>query len=160
MVCFILYLIWECSRVGVSDLIGLTTVLSSILSFMIFTVFRHGQLKQIRKWSAWRITQGKINKNSKKQRSMEMSQGRIVKTSFRIYSKINSKWNWKHSIPAQKSRKKNKKIDKNRSRHIVTQFLLYKDKRNLLKNCKKLKNTRFSIFEDFSRETVAIRKEK
>ena len=52
------------------------------------------------------------------------------------------------------------KKNKNRSRPIVSQFSFYKDKMNILKNCKKLKNTRFSIFEDFSRETAAIRKEK
>ena len=52
------------------------------------------------------------------------------------------------------------KKNKNRSRPIVAQFSFYKDKMNILKNCKKLKNTRFSIFEDFSRETAAIRKEK
>ena len=52
------------------------------------------------------------------------------------------------------------KKSKNRSQPIVAQFSFYKDKMNILKNCKKLKNTRFSIFEDFSRETAAIRKEK
>ena len=52
------------------------------------------------------------------------------------------------------------KKNKNRSQPIVTQFSFYKDKMNILKNCKKLKNTRFSIFEDFSRETAAIRKKK
>ena len=52
------------------------------------------------------------------------------------------------------------KKNKNRSRPIVAQFSFYKDKMNILKNCKKLKNTRFSIYEDFSRETAAIRKEK
>ena len=57
---------------------------------------------------------------------------------------------------AHRTRKKNK----NRSQLIVAQFSFYKDKMNILKNCKKLKNTRFSIFEDFSRERAAIRKEK
>ena len=52
------------------------------------------------------------------------------------------------------------KKNKNRSRPIAAQFSFYKDKMNILKNCKKLKNTRFSIFEDFSRDTAAIRKEK
>ena len=52
-----------------------------------------------------------------------------------------------------------KKI-KNRLQPIVAQFSFYKDKMNILKNCKKLKNTRFSIFEDFSRETAAICEEK
>ena len=52
------------------------------------------------------------------------------------------------------------KKNKNRSWPIVAQFSFYKGKMNILKNCKKLKNTRFSIFEDFSRETAAIRKEK
>ena len=52
------------------------------------------------------------------------------------------------------------KKNKNRLRPIVAQFSFYKDKMNILKNCKKLKNTRFSIYEDFSRETAAIRKEK
>ena len=52
------------------------------------------------------------------------------------------------------------KKNKNRSRPIVAKFSFYKHKMNILKNCKKFKNTRFSIFEDFSRETAAIRKEK
>ena len=52
------------------------------------------------------------------------------------------------------------KKNKNRSQTIVAQFSFYKDKMNILKNCKKLKNTKFSIYEDFSREAAAIRKEK
>ena len=52
------------------------------------------------------------------------------------------------------------KKSKTRSQPIVAQFSFYKDKMNILKNCKKLKNTRFSIYENFSRETAAIRKEK
>ena len=52
------------------------------------------------------------------------------------------------------------KKNKNRSRPIVAQFSFYKDKMNILKNCKKLKNTRFFVFEDFSRETAAICKGK
>ena len=52
------------------------------------------------------------------------------------------------------------KKNKNGSRPIVVQFSFHKDKMKILKNCKKLKNTRFSIFEDFSTETAAIRKEK
>ena len=52
------------------------------------------------------------------------------------------------------------KKNKNTSQPIVAQFKFYKDKMNILKNFKQLKNTRLSIFEDFSRETAAIRKEK
>ena len=40
------------------------------------------------------------------------------------------------------------------------QFSFCKDKMSILKNCKKLKNTSFTIFKDFSRETAAIPKEK
>ena len=40
------------------------------------------------------------------------------------------------------------------------QFSFYKDEINSLKNCKKLKETKISIFEDFSQETMQIRKEK
>ena len=47
-----------------------------------------------------------------------------------------------------------------KERAIVVQFLFYKDKTNILRNCKKLKGTKFSIFEDFSKETMQIRKEK
>ena len=47
-----------------------------------------------------------------------------------------------------------------KERVIVVQFLFYKDKTNILRNCKKLKGTKFSIFEDFSKETMQIRKEK
>ena len=46
------------------------------------------------------------------------------------------------------------KKNKNRSLPIVAQFSFYKDKMNILNNCKKLKNT------GFSRETAAIRQEK
>ena len=52
------------------------------------------------------------------------------------------------------------KKNKNASQPIVARFKFYKDKMNILKNFKQLKNTRLSIFEDFSRETAAIRKEK
>ena len=40
------------------------------------------------------------------------------------------------------------------------QFSFYKDEINSLKNCKKLKENKISIFEDFSQETMQIRKEK
>ena len=56
-----------------------------------------------------------------------------------------------HVEPGRKAR--------NRLQPIVAQFPFYKDKMNISKNCEKLKNTSFSIFEDFSRETAAIRKE-
>ena len=45
-------------------------------------------------------------------------------------------------------------------RQIVVQFNSYKNKLDILRNCKKLKGTNFSIFEDFSKETARIRKEK
>ena len=45
-------------------------------------------------------------------------------------------------------------------RQIVVQFNSYKNKVDILRNCKKLKGTNFSIFEDFSKETARIRKEK
>ena len=48
------------------------------------------------------------------------------------------------------------KKNKNRSRPIVAHFSFYKDKMNILKNCTTLKNTKFPIFEDFSRETAAV----
>ena len=63
------------------------------------------------------------------------------------------------NVVIERSHRTGKK-NKNRSRPIVAQFSFYKDKMNILKNCKKLKNTRFSIFEDFSWETAANDKEK
>ena len=45
-------------------------------------------------------------------------------------------------------------------RRIVIQFNSYKNKLDILRNDKKLKGTNFSIFEDFSKETASIRKEK
>ena len=87
-----------------------------------------------------------------------MSHGRIVKTKFMIY--------WKNKVEmdiekvvierAYQAGKKNK----NRQRPIAAQFSFQNDKMNILRNCKKLKNTRFFIFKDFSRETADIRKEK
>ena len=40
------------------------------------------------------------------------------------------------------------------------QFNSYKGKLDILRNCKKLKGTNFSVFEDFSKKTASIRKEK
>ena len=45
-----------------------------------------------------------------------------------------------------------------KERAIVVQFSFYKDEINILRNCKKLKGTKISIFEDFSRETIQTRK--
>ena len=45
-------------------------------------------------------------------------------------------------------------------RQIVVQFISYKNKLDIARNCKKLKGTKFSVFEDFSKETASIRKEK
>ena len=48
--------------------------------------------------------------------------------------------------------------DKERAK--VVQFLFYKDKINILRNCKKLKETKMSIFEYFSQQTMQIRAKK
>ena len=45
-------------------------------------------------------------------------------------------------------------------RQIVAQFRSYKNKWDILRNCKKLKGTDFSIFEDFCKETASVRKKK
>ena len=42
-------------------------------------------------------------------------------------------------------------------RQIVVQFNSYKNKLDI---CRKLKSTIFSVFDDFSKETASIRKEK
>ena len=89
---------------------------------------------------------------------MKLSHGRIAKTKSMIYWKANSKWNIENVVIERADQTGTK--SKNRSRPIIAQFSFYKDKMNILKNCEKLKNTRFSIFDDFSKETAAIRKEK
>ena len=43
---------------------------------------------------------------------------------------------------------------------IVVQFKNYKNKLDIFRNCKKLKGTNFSIFEDFNKETASTRKKK
>ena len=48
--------------------------------------------------------------------------------------------------------------DKERAK--VVQFLFYKDKINIPRNCKKLKETKMSIFEYFSQQTTQIRAKK
>ena len=45
------------------------------------------------------------------------------------------------------------------SRTIVAKFSSYKTKETILKNARKLKDTGYYINEDFSKETVEIRKE-
>ena len=52
------------------------------------------------------------------------------------------------------------KKSNDKERAMVVQFLFYNDKVNILRNCKKLKGTKISIFEDFSQEAMHIRKEK
>ena len=47
-----------------------------------------------------------------------------------------------------------------KERAIVVMFSFYKDKINILRHCKNLKGTKISIFEEFSQETMEIRKEK
>ena len=49
---------------------------------------------------------------------------------------------------------------KDEERAIVIQFLLDQDKANILRNCKKLEETKTSIFKTFSQETMQIRNEK
>ena len=56
---------------------------------------------------------------------------------------------------ADRTGRKNKKT----SPPKVAQFPFYADKMNISKNCKKLKNTIFSTFEDFPRETATLLKD-
>ena len=44
-------------------------------------------------------------------------------------------------------------------RAVVAKFLNYNDKIAILRNCKNLKGTPFCVYEDFSKETVTLRKE-
>ena len=48
----------------------------------------------------------------------------------------------------------------NKERKIVVQFSFYKEKLNILRNCKKLKGTNNSIVKDFSKKAMQIYKEK
>ena len=88
---------------------------------------------------------------------MKISHGRIVKRKFMIYWKKNLKWTLKTFATEQARRTmKKKKI----SLPTVAQFSFSKDETNILQNCKKLKNTKVSIFENLSGGTAAIHKEK
>ena len=44
-------------------------------------------------------------------------------------------------------------------RAVVAKFLNYNDRSEILRNCKKLKGTKFCVYEDFSKDTVNIIKE-
>ena len=52
------------------------------------------------------------------------------------------------------------KKKRGQERQIVVRFNSYKNKLDILRNCKELKGTNFSTFKDFSKETASIRKEK
>ena len=60
---------------------------------------------------------------------------------------------------AHRIKKKGNSENPEKSRTIVCLFLNYKDKRNTLKNVKKLKGKNIFINEDFSHETMDLRKE-
>ena len=56
-----------------------------------------------------------------------------------------------------------KRVDKKKKgkeKQIVFQFNSYKHKLDILRNCKKLKDTNFSVIEDIDKETTGICKEK
>ena len=78
----------------------------------------------------------------------------------KIYDLLENKLEIDSGIVVMEQAHRTRKKNKNRSRPIVATFSFYKDKINILKNCKKLKNTRFFIFEDISRDKAAFRKEK
>ena len=55
--------------------------------------------------------------------------------------------------------KKTKNSKKNQSRTMICCLLNFKDKENILKNCRKLKGTNIFVSEDFSQETLEHRRE-
>ena len=61
---------------------------------------------------------------------------------------------WKH-----RNRTSTPNKEKKRTVKIVCRFLNYKDKTNILRNVKKLKGKNIFINEDFSHETMELRKE-
>ena len=61
-----------------------------------------------------------------------------------------------HRIKVYSHEKKNKKL---RSRTIVCKLLSFVDKARILKNSHRLKGTTYYVNEDFSKETLAYRKE-
>ena len=61
-----------------------------------------------------------------------------------------------HRIKVYSHEKKNKKL---RSRTIVCKLFSFVDKARILKNSHRLKGTTYYVNEDFSKETLAYRKE-
>ena len=61
---------------------------------------------------------------------------------------------------AHRTKKRRHSTNENRPQTIVLKLLNYKDKQKILKSAKKLRGTGIFINEDFSRETVEIRKKK
>ena len=59
---------------------------------------------------------------------------------------------------AHRIKKKESSDNPGKPRTIVCRFLNYKDKTNILKNSKKLKGKNIFINEDFSHETMELRK--
>ena len=55
--------------------------------------------------------------------------------------------------------KKTKNSKKNQSRTMICCLRNFKDKENILKNCRKLKGTNIFVSEDFSQETLEHRRE-
>ena len=62
-----------------------------------------------------------------------------------------------HTVKAYSHEKKNSK--KLRSRTIIYKLLSFVDKARILKNSHSLKGTTYYVNEDFSKETLAYRKE-
>ena len=60
---------------------------------------------------------------------------------------------------AHRAKKKQITAKKNQTRTIICRLLNFKDKVNILKNCRKLKGTNIFVHEDFSQETLEHRRE-
>ena len=87
-----------------------------------------------------------------------MSHGSIAKTKSMIYWKKNNlKWTLK--TLSSKEHIEPEKKQEQIAAYSCSLFTV-QGQDHILKNCKKLKNTRFSIYDDFSRDTAAIHKEK
>lgn len=83
------------------------------------------------------------------------------KTENLIYDFLKTKLNLEHAddIEIERAHRVRKKV-KGKPRTIVVRFLRFKDKSKILRSCKVLKDLPFSVYEDFSRETAAIRKDR
>ena len=105
-----------------------------------------------------RIAPGGATSGSMGLRKKSEKVERIVKVKQKYFSERSQTLKTKLLQKKPTEQRKTKNSKKTQSRTIICRLLNFKDKKNLLKNCRKLKGSNIFVNEDFSQEVLEHRR--